>query len=59
MSNRAIRQNYSHAIEDKNKGKRRIEASRRQFLRSKRSNEEQIAKLDAEGWNAKKERARL
>ena len=38
---------------------RRTEAVERQEVRNKRSPEEQIAKLDAEGWVATKERAKL
>jgi len=38
---------------------RRADAVERQSVRDTRSPEEQIAKLDFEGWTATKERARL
>lgn len=41
------------------KRKRREEAEKRMKQREKRSPEQQLAKLDSEGWRAKKERARL
>jgi len=39
--------------------KKREEADARQQARAKRSDKDQLAKLDREGWAAKKERARL
>lgn len=54
-----IRERYSHAIADDHKKKKREEAKTRQQARKQRTNEQQLAKLDKEGWTAKKERARL
>ena len=59
METRPIRKNYSHVIADENKKRKRKHAEARQELRNNRSPEQQLAKLDAEGWGAKKERARL
>ena len=39
--------------------KRREEAEERAEVRAKRTNEQQIARLDEMGWEAKKERKRL
>lgn len=41
------------------KEKKRREAEERQMARGKRTDEQQLAKLDAEGWEAGRERARL
>jgi len=54
-----IREQYSHAIADKHKDKKREDATVRQKAREQRSNKQQLAKLDANGYTAKKERARL
>ena len=55
----AIREHYSHAIADKHKDKKREDAIVRQETRKQRSNKQQLARLDAGGYAAKKERARL
>ena len=54
-----IREHYSHAIADKHKDGKRKDADARQQARKQRSNKQQLAKLDADGRIAKKERARL
>lgn len=59
MNVRPIRKRYSHKIADEAKKQRRVEANQRQQERNKRSNQQQIAKLDTGGFAAKKERARL
>lgn len=59
MTVRPIRKRYSHARADEAKKTRRMEAEQRQQERNKRSNQQQTAKLDAGGYAAKKERARL
>lgn len=59
MTNKPIREHYSHAIADAAKKERREQAEVRQAARDKRSNAKQIAKLNASGYVAKKERARL
>ena len=43
----------------KSKSTKRAEAEQRQAARALRTNQEQIAKLDAGGFAAKRERARL
>ena len=43
----------------KSKSTKRAEAELRQAIRAYRTNREQIAKLDASGFAAKRERARL
>lgn len=55
----AIREHYSHAIADKHKDKKREDAIVRQKNRKVRSNKQQLAKLGASGYIAKKERVRL
>lgn len=55
----AIRERYSHAIADSHKTRKRKEAIVRQELRKGRSNKQQLAKLDASGYKATKERAKL
>ena len=55
----AIREHYSHAIADKHKDKKREDAIVRQGTRKQRNNKQQLAKLDAGRYIAKKERARL
>jgi len=55
----ATREHYSHTIADKHKDKKHQEADARLKLRKARSNKQQLAKLDAGGYTAKKERARL
>ena len=55
----AIRERYSHAIADAHKTLKRKEATARQGLRKGHSNKQQLAKLDASGWGAKKERRKL
>ncbi len=54
-----IREKYSHRIADTKKAKRRTEAEVRQKISDGISNAERIAKLDAGGYRAIKERARL
>jgi len=54
-----IRKQYSHAIADKHKEKKCEEADARLKLRKARSNKQQLVKLDAGSYVAKKERARL
>jgi len=53
------REKYSHTIADEHKDKKRKEALVRDELRKQRSTTQQIQKLDAGGWTAKKERAKL
>jgi hypothetical protein len=55
----AVRENYSHKKADEAKRTRRKEAEARQEIRNSRTNVQQLAKLDAGGFAAKKERARL
>ena len=55
----AIREHYSHTIADKHKDKKHEDAIVRQKTRKQRSNKQQLAKLDAGGYTAKKERAKL
>jgi hypothetical protein len=55
----AVRERYSHAIADKYKDKKRQEADARLKLRKAHSNKQQLAKLDAGGYTAKKECKRL
>jgi len=59
MADRPIRKKYSHAIADKHKEQKREEAEARQQIRKQRTDKQQLQKLNAEGWTAKKERARL
>lgn len=59
MNARPIRKRYSHAIADKAKKQRRKDAEARAEARRQRGNKEQLARLDAGGWAAKKERARI
>ena len=54
-----IRERYSHTIADKHKDKKREDAIVRQGTRKQRNNKQQLAKLDAKGYIAKRERARL
>lgn len=53
------REKYSHAIADTAKEQRRKDADARLEARKQRGDKGQLAKLDAEGWNANKERARI
>lgn len=53
------REKYSHAIADAKKRRKRAEAEARQEERNQRSTAAQLAKLDAFGYAAIKERARL
>lgn len=55
----AIRERYSHAIADKHKDKKREDAIVRLKARKTRSHKQQLAKLDAGSYIAKKERAKL
>ena len=55
----AIREYYSHTIADKHKDKKRKEAATRQQARKQRNSKQQLAKLDAGGYIAKKERGKL
>lgn len=54
-----IREHYSHAKADAQKAERCKEADERAAIRAKRTNKQQLARLDAGGYAAKKERARL
>lgn len=54
-----VRERYSHAIADKHKDKKREDAIVGQKARKQRNNKQQLVKLDAGGYIAKKERARL
>ena len=54
-----IRERYSHAIADRHKDKKREDAFVRQKARKQHSSKQQLAKLDAGGYTAKKERAKL
>lgn len=56
---RPIRKKYSHAIANEHKEQKRKEAEVRQIIRSKRTNAQQLAKLNAGGFVVKNERARL
>ena len=55
----SIRERYSHTIADKQKDIKHQEADERLKLRKQRSSKQQLAKLDAGGYIATKERARL
>ena len=52
--NMTIRERYSHAIADKHKDKKREDAIVRQEARKQRSSKQQLTKLDAGGYIAKK-----
>jgi len=54
-----IREHYSHAKADGKKKKRRDGAEARQESRKQRTDKQQLAKLDAGDYTAKKERKRL
>ena len=54
-----VREHYSHTIADKHKDKKHEDAIVRQQVRKQRDNKQQLAKLDAGGYIAKRERARL
>ena len=54
-----IREKYSHAIADKHKDGKRKDVDARQQIRNQRDNTQQLAKLDAGGYTAKKERTKL
>lgn len=54
-----VRERYSHAIANEKKKRKRKGAESRQQQRNSRSNAQQLNKLDAGGWAAVKERARL
>jgi len=54
-----IRGKYSHAIADAKATEKRAQAEARQAARSKRTDAEQLAKLNRSGHKAVKERARL
>ena len=54
-----IREHYSHAKADAQKTERHKEANERAAVRAKRTTAQQLARLDAGGYVAKKERARL
>lgn len=54
-----VREHYSHAIADKHKDKKHKDADVRQQARKQRNGKQQLAKLDAGGYTAKKERTRL
>lgn len=55
----AIRERYSHTIADRHKDKKCEDAIVRQKARKQRNSKQQLAKLDAGGHIAKKERVRL
>lgn len=54
-----VREHYSHAKADAQKARRHKEADERAAARARRSNKQQLAKLDAGGYTAKRERAKL
>ena len=54
-----IREHYSHAKADAQKAERHKKANERAAVRAKRTNAQQLARLDAGGYAAKKERTRL
>ncbi len=54
-----IREHYSHAKADNNKKRKRKEAEARQQSRKQRTAQQQLKKLDIEGYTAKKERIKL
>ena len=54
-----IREHYSHAKADAQKTERRKEANERAAIRVKRTTVQQLARLDAGGYAAKRERNRL
>ena len=53
------REHYSHAIADEHKKRRHKEAEIRLQTRKQRTDKQQLAKLDAGKYAAKKERIRL
>jgi len=55
----SIREHYSHALADAKVTEKRAQAEARQGARSKRTDAEQLAKLNRSGHKAVKERARL
>jgi len=55
----AVRERYSYAKADKQQKLKQKEAEARTELRVARTDEQQLAKLDAEGRIATKERAKL
>ena len=55
----AIREHYSHTIADKHKDGKRKDADARQQIRKQRDNKQQLIKLDAGNYTAKRERAKL
>ena len=54
-----IREHYSHAKADVQKAERHKEADKRAAIRVERTTAQQLARLDAGGYAAKRERARL
>ena len=54
-----IREHYSHAKADAQKAERHKEADKRAVIRAERTTVQQLARLDAGGYTAKKERSRL
>lgn len=59
MKNRPVREKYSHKIADEKKRQKRQESDERMAARAKRTDEEQLAKLDAGNWKAHRERRKL
>lgn len=55
----AVRERYSHAKADNQKKMKRKEAEARVEARASRTDEQQLAKLDAGSYTATKERNRL
>ena len=54
-----IREHYSHAKADAQKVQRRKEADKRAATRAERTTAQQLARLNAGGYAAKRERNRL
>ena len=54
-----IREHYSHTKADAQKAERHKEADKRAAIRAKRTTAQQLIRLDAGGYAAKKERNRL
>ena len=59
MANRPTREHYSHTIADQHKAEKRKQATERIQTRANRTIKQQLARLDAGGYAAKRERNRL
>ncbi len=59
MANKPTRERYSHAVADQHKAEKREQADERAVTRTKRTTKQQLARLDAGSYAAKRERARL